>query len=142
MSDINLSINKEVVEPIIRSKIQAAIIETLSTDSETIVEKIVEQALEMKVDDDGKVNSYSSYNKTPIIEWLCRDAIRKASIEALKQYLLDNRQTIKEAFIRKLSQRGHAGKLAEKIISSLSKGIESTWNWDMKVTFDPKTGKE
>jgi len=84
MSDVNLSISKEIIQPIIDAKVSAAVCEALS-GSKNIISDVVSKILTMKVDSSGKASSYSS--DIPFIQWLCNNAIHEAAKTAVKEYI-------------------------------------------------------
>jgi len=65
--------------------------------ADDIIRKMVVQAIATKVDEKGEVNRYESYNRTPMIEWLAQDMIRRAALQALKDKITSMQPAIEKA---------------------------------------------
>jgi len=132
MSDVNLSISKEVVEPIVREKIQAAVVTALDGDPNNIIEAVVRAALDEKVDSDGRKSNYR--NDHTYVEYLCHKAIREAAEVAVKSWMGDNAHLIREAVERDLSKR--KGAIARSFVTGLADAIKQSWCFSVNVTLD------
>ena len=126
MSDVNLSVSKEIIQPIIDAKVNTAICEALS-GSKDIVAKVVSTVLEMKVNDKGERSSYSS--EVSYIQWLCSKAIQDASKQAVTNYIAGSNEKLVEAIQKNL--QNNTKSIAVNLVNSF---IEATKNsWTMKV---------
>lgn len=83
MSDVNLTISRELVKPILEAKIQSAILNQL-VDGQKLMETLVSKTLLEKVGPDGKTDSYYSKDRT-WLEYLCQDAIKTATVAAVRE---------------------------------------------------------
>ena len=72
--NVSLSISKELVNPIIQAKINEAIISALGGQDE-LIRKSVDAIMNTKVNDQGKVSSYSSDNKYTMLEIIAKNKI-------------------------------------------------------------------
>ena len=135
MGDVNLSISKEVVEPIIEAKVNAAVCEALG-GSHDIVSDVVTKMLNMKVDDKGKYSSYSS-NLT-FIQWLCRNAIRDAATAAIKNYINSANDKIVKAVESHLNKKTKS--VAVGMVNAFLQATESEWKLKVDVAMEaPKS---
>jgi len=133
MSDVNLSISKELVQPIIEAKINAAVCEALS-GQQSIVSSVVEKVLSMKVDSEGK---YSSYNSSiPFIQWLCQDAIKQAAIAAVKDYLSNSKEML-VVEVRKAIVKNQKN-IAVGMVDAVMKASTDSYRMKIDVNIDQK----
>ena len=65
---LDLKIDQEAITGVIKQMVNAGIVQALD-EKNNIASSIVNQVLSMKVDDEGKVSSYSSYNKYTLLEY-------------------------------------------------------------------------
>mgnify|MGYP001570774473 CR=1 FL=1 len=89
MSGLNISVDPNLVEPIVRAEIEAAIVAQLNNVPD-LVAKLVQAAMADKVDEHGKKGNYSGDNKYLFIDVLCRNAIQSAAKEAMAQYISEH----------------------------------------------------
>lgn len=102
MSDVNLSISQDVVRPIIEAKIQAAIVKELE-GSAGILEKVVARVLMAKVDTEGKESCYA--RETTFVQWACHDAIRRATVDAVREVAEKMKPQLQAQIIKELEAR-------------------------------------
>lgn len=135
MSDVNLSISAEVVQPIIDAKINAAVCEALS-GTNNIVSSVVTKILNEKVDSEGKTSRYSSRDEQTFIQWLCNDAIKKASIQAIQNYINAANAPLCAAVQAVLMKNTKT--IAQNLVSSFVEATKSNWSLKVDVNVDPK----
>ena len=99
--DVQVTVNRELIEPIIKSKINAAIAEVL-TGQTAFVERCVEIVLGAKVNE--KLEFDSHYGK-PFMEMVCSRSIRGAAQQAMEQWAKENESAIQEAVLRQLKKQ-------------------------------------
>ena len=130
MSEVNLSISDELVQPIIEAKIQSAICAALSGQQE-IVSKVIEKILTMKVNKEGQRDTYGYRDSKTFIQWLCENAIHDAAKEAVKAWVSQSNEKLKKELEKILQRRTRS--IAESVISSMITGIERDWNLKVEV---------
>ncbi len=131
MSDVNLSISEEVVQPIIEAKVNAAVCEALGGTQE-IVSSVITRVLNQKVDHtDGKPSRGYSSDIT-YVEWLCTKAIRDAATEAVKRYINSANDKL-VAEVEKALQKKSKG-FAVNLVKSLIDATESSWRMKVDVS--------
>ncbi len=126
MSDVNISINKDLIKPIIEAKINTAIVEALE-GRESIIEDVVTKMLNEKVDERGEKSRYSS--SIPFIQWLCENAIRDAAKQAVKNYISSSNETLINIIQEIL--KTNTKSIAASLINSFINATKS--DWTMKV---------
>lgn len=131
---VNLTVSPELVQPIIKEQIHSAIAQQLGNYPQ-LIEAVAAAALNAKVDSEGKLSSYSTYNSTPFIEWASRNAIQLAAKEALKSWLEKHQADLKAAI------ETHLKKNTKSIAGALVAGlIERSDNprWMVSVSIQEK----
>ena len=128
MSDVNLSISQEVVQPIIEAKIHAAVCEALS-GSQQIVSDVVTRVLNTTVNSDGKPSTYRS--DIPYIQWLCTKAIRNAATEAVRRYVDSANERLVVEIEKAMQKRSKA--FAVNLVQSLIESTKSSWRLKVDV---------
>lgn len=103
-SDVQITINRELIEPIVRSKIQAAIISELEK-TPGVVLRMVTEALDEKVDEKGVKGSYDSYNKYSFIERQCTMTIQNMVKGAIMQWFDKNKPQIEKTIDAEIRKR-------------------------------------
>ena len=134
---VSLQINEDMVKPILEKQIQAAIMANIG-DPSLLIEKVVARALSVKVDDEGKVNSYSSYNKYDYIESLTAIEIRKAAKEALGEWLKENMALVKEMVIKEMNKPNRQRSIANAFANAVEESLSCNWNFKCDIQFQKK----
>ena len=133
MSDLNLSISKELIEPIIREKIHAAVIEAFG-GSTIMLDKVIDAALNIKVDNKGNSSGYSS--DIPFIQWFCREAIMDCAKQALKEFVDEQKPAITEAVKRQLTKSRNA--VARSFVDGLAASINNQYLLTVKISLSDR----
>ena len=128
-SGMTLNVDRGLVKPIVEAEIQAAIVRELEKDT-NLVPKLVQAALQEKVDQEGK-RTGRSYDKYLFIDVLCRDAIQKAAVAAMREYIDENVDTLRAEIKRQI--KASAGGLAEVFVNSLVQSLESKWSFTVRI---------
>lgn len=132
---VNLSIPKEITQPIVAVKIQEAVLAALG-GQEKIVATVVHQICSTKVDSSGKVSSYSSDNKNTWLDYHVTDVIQKAVREELIRQIDINAQQIKDELVKQLQTKKGASKIADALLSSLNGTFASAWRSKFEIKFE------
>lgn len=109
MSDARLQIQMPGVDfaGMARELIAAEFTKALLGKDEVIT-SIVVGAMALKVNDDGTKSRYDYENKTPYVEWMARDMIRKVALEVLKQKAEEMRPAIASLVEKELKKKTKA----------------------------------
>lgn len=136
MGDIaKIELSKELIEPIVRAQLQAAITSALGKRDD-LVASVVHTTMNMRVDENGKPSSYS-YAK-PLITWVCETAIKEAAQEALKEWMAENKAKLKQQLITEFSKPKAKQSLAEEMVLGMAKAFESRYTMGVTVNFQNK----
>jgi hypothetical protein len=125
-----IAIPNDVIQPIVQARIQAAIIEAL-VPHKNLVADAVTAALGVKVDSDGKVNNYPSYNTYTLLQHLAHKAVADAAKEALKEYLEQSKDGIKARVKKELEKKSSI--LATALVDGFEKSIATTYGFSLTV---------
>lgn len=117
---VNLSIPREVTQPIVAAKIQEAVLAALG-GADKIVEGIVFQICNKQVNLETGKESTSSYDKK--VSWMdyhVTSIIQDAVKQELKNQLETGAVQVKEALIKTMQSKQGANKFADAILQSLT----------------------
>ena len=138
MSDLEMKVSGNLVREIVEAKIKTAIVSELG-DTDELVAKAVDMLMRIKVNDEGKVSDYSSYNKYSLIEGLTRAAFRKAVREAVCEWVAAKEPEIEEAVARELEKR--SGGIARLLVDGLEGALKKEWRLNIEASLsdiDPR----
>lgn len=134
MDNVNIQLSKDLIAPIIENKVKMAVIEALG-DGKTVISNIVETVLSLKVDEKGVRNSSDYYNKFTFIDIVLKQGIENACREAIKEFINENRDKIKEETKRQLCTKKGTGMFVESFLSGMLKASESDYRFKAEFTF-------
>lgn len=126
---LNLSINKEMLTPVIEQQVKLLMCEILGGKDE-IVSKLISQVLNQKVDENGKPNNYSS-NKT-FFEYLFVDELKKLLIELVREEVRGKQSKIKTLMRNYLKSDKGASALSEALLNGWL-GTMNGYDWTTRV---------
>lgn len=98
----SVNIPKDMIEPVIKAHIQAAIVSALG-DGRALIEAAVQRILTEKVDENGKPSSYS--NARPLADFLLRQCIQTAAKEVILEELPKHKEAIRASIKANLARR-------------------------------------
>lgn len=130
-AEYNLPIDKKVLDTL-QEAINASILAALGADKTKFIEKLVDQALNAKVE-----TGYGYDKKTEkFIDFTVRTLIQEAAKSAVYQFVSENgdviRQRVKELLI---TQESVIDKFANAVIDAMTEGL----NFDIKVVLKERT---
>ena len=127
---MSLSISKEMLTPVIEQQVKA-MMATILGGQEQIVDKVIKNILETKVNSDGRPTSYSD-GKT-YFEWLLKDEITKAVKELIAEEMKSKVSNIKKAIKKQIQSETGATVIADALLNGLNKTCESSWRSTFKI---------
>ena len=127
---MSLSISKEMLTPVIEQQVKA-MMATILGGQEQIVDKVIKNILETKVDSDGRPSSYSS-GKT-YFEWLLKDEITKAVKELIVEEMKSKVSNIKKAIKKQIQSESGATVIADALLNGLNKTCENSWRSTFRI---------
>lgn len=135
---VNLSIPKDVTQPIIAAKIQEAIIVAMG-GADKIIGGIVHQICNTKVNPkDGKVGSYSSDNTISWMDYNVTNMLQGAIQEELSKQIKEVSSPIKDALIQQLQTKKGASAIAAALLSGFDGTFGSSYTSKLEIKFESK----
>lgn len=130
-ASMEFSMDDELIAPIVKANIQAAIVEALDQKGD-IIQTVVSSILQEKVGYDGRRSNYSHDNKISYLEWLCRKAIQDAAKDAITQIVLERQDEMYAEVKRQIENS--KGEWVQAMLTGISKAVESNWRFSVNVT--------
>ena len=121
---MRFEVEPEMVEPIIRDQIAAAVVAQLG-DTTELVKSMVHLALTVKVAENGMPGQYRSENRFDFVEAIAGKAIREAATQAIRQVVDEQRPQIQKAIEAELKRAPR--KTAAAILSAFIEGVEKDY---------------
>ena len=133
MSDVQLTISKEVVTPIVEAKVKEAVLAAMGGADE-IVKNVLNGILTQKVGSDGRVSSYSTDNKYSWLDIVLTKQIKESAEQAIRDCLAENSVHIKDALIKELQSKKGASLAAKAIIDGMNDSFKNAWKTNLSIT--------
>lgn len=127
---MSLSINKEMLTPVIEQQVKAMMAEILG-GQDAIVDKVIKQILNTKVDERGNPCSYSSA-KT-FFEWILQDELTKAVKELIREEIENKNSQIRKQIKKAIQNEKGASVLADALLDGLNKTVQNSYRTNFKI---------
>ena len=131
MSGMTLNVDENLVKPIIEKEIQAAIVRQLEAGTTNLIPKLVQAALNQKVDNQGRVSNSNYDNRYSYIEVLCNQAIQNAAKAGMEKYITDSIDIIQSEVEKQI--RSQTKNIAKVFVEGLVGAIKTSWSFSVKV---------
>ena len=135
---IDLNIDDNYLNEAVKSILMTGIAESL--DKEKIVNGLVKTVLETKVDEEGKISSYSRDNRYTLLEVYVNKIIREIVKEEMKKLVEEKRPKMQEIIRRELNKRATLDKFVDAFISNNLDNLDN--NWKTKISVEYEKNKE
>lgn len=135
MSDnMQFPIPNSVLEPYIKQAVSTAIAASLG-DGAKLVELAVQQALGQKVNAQGKIDQYSSYNTHQLVEVVASEKIREVARQTIHEMAEGMRPAIKDAVEKQIKSKHNA--IAKCLVDGLIQSLTSKWSVNVSIAPPP-----
>ena len=131
---VSLKVDETMVSSILEKQIQAAIVQQLGSQDDLIAQA-VKVALSQKVNHEGKIDDYSSYNKYDFLEVLAGKSIREAAKVALQEWLAENSGKIRAAVLEELKTPSRQRSIAVAYADAIEHSLTNRWNMSCNIEF-------
>lgn len=132
---VNLSIPKEITQPIVAIKIQEAVMAALG-GQEQIISGVIKTICETKVrESDGKKPDYSSDKTVSWIDYNVTKVITDSLKEELKNQINIGSETIKAELVKQLQSKKGASKIAQALLDGFNSHLASGWKSQISIQF-------
>ena len=135
---IDLNVDNNYLNEAVKSIVMTGIAETL--DKDKIVNGLVKAVLETKVDEKGRISSYSSDNRFTLLEVYVNNIIREVVKEEMKKLVEEKRPKMQEIIRRELNKKATLDKFVDAFISNNLDNLDS--NWKTKISVEYEKDKE
>lgn len=138
MSEVSLTISKDIVNPIVEAKVKEAVLSALG-GADKLVDQLVSTIISQKVNEQGKVDSYSHNNKFSWLDVVLTKVIKEQAEEAIKEVLADNAKTIKQELIKQLQTKKGSSLAASALIDAMNGTFSNSWRSQISIDLKPLT---
>lgn len=135
-NNVQLTISKDIVNPIVEAKIKEAILSAMG-GGEELIHRVTEQILYQKVNSDGKVSSYQSENKLNWIDVIVTSQIKSAVSDAIKEIIAERQDEIKESIKKIMSTKKGIEAFTQALLAGTAKMTEK-YSSTISVEFKDK----
>lgn len=125
--NVNLTISKEIVNPIVEAKIKEAVIAAMG-GADDLIAKVVKQIIETPVSYDGKISQYNSDNKYKWLDIAVTTQIKEAAKEAIREMMSTRKDDLKKAIVKELASKKGIEAFAQSLLSNSSKILENYYS--------------
>ena len=131
----SLNIDPRLIQEIAQTTMESMVAQSLG-DPSKLIQAVVANALNVKVQKDGSVGSYSSDNDTPFIDAIAGNIIRQKAQEVIREFLAQKADKIKAAVKKELESRDRQKSIAKAILNATEEAVKQTWNFTCNVSFN------
>jgi hypothetical protein len=131
---MKFEVDENLVAPIIRDQIAAAVVTQLGNTDE-LIRRMVHLALTVKTQSDGTISKYSSDNRYDFVEAISAKAIREAAQSAVQKIVEDQKPAIQAAIEAELKRAPK--KTAAAIIDGFVEGAKHPYKLTCNFQFSP-----
>lgn len=129
-SIVSMNVPDAVVKDIVEKQIEAGVIAALG-NAPLLVENLVRQTLNVKVDSNGAPDRYNNSNSPTFLTWSFGNAIRQAAKKALSSWCERNEKLIEKALEKEL--KASTGKIAKMVVATLSESAQRNYRVQVNV---------
>src|SRR5579871_3665049 len=119
-----IKLDRKLVDNLVKEHLNAAVLSVLADIKEALLRQMADQILNLKVDEEGNVNSYYSYNKYSLIEIAMNRELRGVIIKTVQDNLEAIKPEISKAVKAELKKSGN------KIASGMMEGLFDAIKYD------------
>lgn len=134
-NNITLNVSDDIIKPIVEGKIKAAVLAVLG-GSDALIEKIMENVINQKVDANGRPSN-SSYEKTTFLEFMFTKQVREAIEGVVKAQIQEASEPIKAALVAKLQSKRGANMVADALLAGLEGTFKNSWTSKIDISINP-----
>jgi F0F1-type ATP synthase membrane subunit b/b' len=140
MEAATIKIDNSLIEGIIKAEVVAAIGKALGSRDE-MIQSVVAGALAIKVNGEGKPDSYAYRNSKTYLEWFVEKTIRESAGEAIQEYMNEIKPKMRAELVRQLKKSQSIDSIASALVLGLERSIESEYYMNVSVNLhSPEKG--
>lgn len=134
---IDLGIDPEYLEEVVRQTVSAGIAEALGGKN-AVASEIVHEVLNARVDGDGCVITKDNYRydkSTPVIDYYVRKVVREEAATYVSEMMEKYRPQIREAIENQLKGEAFTSDISKKFVQALADEAMKDWRCTIDVNF-------
>ena len=131
---ISLKLDQDMVRPVIEKQIQSAVLAGIGNPEE-LIGAAISLALKQKVNSDGRVDNYGSYNTYDFLEVLTKKTVQATAEEALREWLSDNAKLVREVVIKELNKPERRESIVGAFADAVENSMKCGWSFSCNVNF-------
>lgn len=132
---MTLEISQDFIDNLAKNLVTESLIETLNSKDD-IVKQIVSSILSVKVNDDGKISSYSSDNKYTYLQYLVNNMIKEEVLNVANEVLNEKKEQIRESIKHEFSKKATLDKFYNAFFSSIVDNLSNAYRTTVEVKVD------
>lgn len=131
---MSLNLSADMIKPIIEKTIQANVLSALN-GWEGVVVDMVNTVLTTKVNEDGKISSYSGDNRYTWIEINLNRRIKELVENEVKKQIEESAEAIREAVRKQITSKAGSNAVAKAVVDGLIGSFEESWSSRINISF-------
>jgi len=133
-NNVSLTISKDIVNPIVKAKIEEAVLAAMGGHDQ-LISKVMDSIMNQKVNSEGRVGQYSSENTHRWIDVVLNQHITAAAKEAMKELMESRKIDLKNAIIAQLGTKKGIEGFATALLSGTSE-LSKNYRQSITIKFD------
>lgn len=134
---LNLNVSQEFIANTLKNAVSMAIANALD-QKDKCLQNIIESALSVKVNESGKISTYSSENRYSFVEYYVRNAIMEEAKEVLKEVVAERKNELHKMLKKQLSSAKFANAFMETFVGGMLGAFESTYRSNINISFEKR----
>lgn len=134
---LDLNIDQDYLAQAVKQTVMIGISEALNGKNE-IVSQLVNSILTTKVDENGKISSYDSYNKYTLIDVYVKNLLRDEIKTVVKEIIEDQRSEVQEVIRKAINKTKFRNGVVEAVMNGMIQQIGSDYNTKINVDITKK----
>lgn len=132
---MSLEISQEYIDNLTRDLLEQSLIETLDAKN-TIVQSIISEVLSVKVDESGRVSTYSRDNRYSFLEFLVRKMIKEEVLSVTEEVMKEKRAEIRTIIKKELSKKANIDKFYDAFFSTVMDNLSCSYRTYFDIKFE------
>jgi len=132
---LNLEVDEQLIAESAKNVIQAAVVAALG-DKDALVRAVINSVLLKKVDETGKVSSYSHENKHTMLEAFVLKAVRETAKEVVQEIVDENRTEFKRLLKKQLTEAKTLDAFTRSFIDGAMEAVSNKYRAKIDIHID------
>jgi hypothetical protein len=120
-SEVVMRLDPSALENMVKEQLRVQVAAVFAGSAPALVEKIIQETLDYKVNEEGRRSNYSGENTHTFLSAVCRNSIKEAVSDAVNEWRTENKDKIKAAVKKHLTK--HKDNFLEKFADQTAEAI-------------------